>query len=85
MNSKLKVPREKLGPFSSDEVKALVIALGVGAVLGVSVEMVDAVLPKEHKMSAIVQRIIEGRDANKKRPKKSFDIDRPGAAFPVTE
>jgi|LauGreDrversion4_2_1035121.scaffolds.fasta_scaffold55866_5 hypothetical protein len=85
MNSNAKPPLEKLGPFSSNEVKALVIALSLGAALGVAVEMVDAILPKEHKMSAIAQRIIEGRDVNKKRPKKSFDIDRPGAAFPVTE
>ena len=85
MNSKLKVPREKLGPFSSDEVKAVMVALGLGVVLGVAVEMVDAVLPKEHKMSAIAQRIVEVKDANKKRPKRSLDIDRPGTGFSLAE
>lgn len=85
MNSKAKSPPGKRERFSNDEVKALFVALGVGVVLGFAVEMVDAALPKEHKMSAVVQRLMERQKEPKKTQKSSFDMERPGVGFSVTE
>jgi hypothetical protein len=85
MSKKAKSDPRKLGPFSQSEVKALLMTIGVGVVLGVAVEMLDAVLPKEHKMSAIVQSLFEERESRKKAPKKSYDIDRPNVGFNITD
>ena len=75
----------KLGPFSHNEVKSLLMAIGVGVVLGFAVEMLDAALPKQHKMSAIVDRLFKEREARKKGARSSYDMGRPGVGFSVTD
>lgn len=76
---------EKLGPFSYDEVKALLMAIGVGVVLGFSVEMIDTALPTQHKMSAIVERLFKEREARKKGGHSSYDMGRPDVGFSVAD
>jgi hypothetical protein len=85
MTSKAKSDPGKIGPFSYDEVRALLMVIGLGVVLGVAVEMIDAALPKEHKMSAIVQSLLEGREARKRAKKSSYDMGRPDVGFNFTE
>jgi hypothetical protein len=78
-----------MGPFSSDEVRALMIAVGVGVVLGFAVQMIDEALPNEHKMSAIVRSLRERQgirsSPRRNNQKNSYDMERPGAGFSVTE
>ena len=76
---------EKLGPFSHNEVKSLLMAIGVGVVLGFAVEMIDAALPKQHKMSAIVESLFKKREARKKGVHSSYDMGRPDVGFSVTD
>lgn len=76
---------EKLGPFSHDEVKALLMAIGVGVVLGVAVEMIDAALPKQHRMSTVVHSLFEQRETRKRAQRSSYDMGRPDVGFPVTD
>ena len=85
MTSKSKSVSERLGPFSHDEVKAVLTTIGVGVVLGVAVEMLDAVLPKEHKMTAVVESLFEGREARKRAKKSSYDIGRPKVPFSFSD
>jgi len=79
---------KKLGPFSHDEVKALMMTIGLGLVLGFAVNLVDDALPNDHKMKAILQRIVEGRNnrqVSKKDPNTSYDMKRPNVGFELTE
>jgi len=79
---------KKLGPFSHDEVKALMMTIGVGLVLGFAVDLIDDALPNDHKMKAILQRIVEGRNKRevpKQASKTSYDMKRPHVGFDVTE
>ncbi len=85
MSSNPKSDSLKLGPFSHDEVKALLMTIGVGVVLGFAVEMVDRALPKEHKMKAILQILMEGRKERKEIRKSSYDMEKPKVGFEVTE
>lgn len=85
MSSTSKSGPEKLGPFSHEEVKALLMAIGIGVVLGVAVEMIDAALPKQHKMSAIVDSLFKEREARKKSAHSSYDMGRPDVGFSVTD
>jgi hypothetical protein len=85
MNSKPKTSPEKRARFSNDEKRALIFALGVGVVLGVAVEMLDAALPGEHKMSAVVERLMQKRVTRKPPQKSSYDMQRPEFGFSVTE
>ena len=85
MTSTSKSGSGKPGRFSHNEVKALFIAIGVGVVLGFAVEVIDAALPKQHKMSAIVRALFEEREARKRPQKSSYDMGRPDVGFNVTD
>jgi hypothetical protein len=85
MTSTSKSGRAKLGPFSHTEVKSVLMAIGVGFVLGFAVEMIDAALPKQHKMSAIVDRLFKEREARKKGIHSSYNMGRPDVGFSVTD
>jgi hypothetical protein len=85
MTSTVKLEPRKLGPFSHDEVKALLMTIGVGVVLGFAVEMVDRVLPKDHNMKAILQLIMEGRGERNATRKSSYDPGRPDVGFNFTK
>jgi hypothetical protein len=71
--------------FSDKKIKTFMIVVGLGVALALVVEIVDSVLPKEHKMSALIQSFIEHRDARKRAHKSSYDMERPGVGFPVTD
>jgi hypothetical protein len=77
--------QQGLGRFSNDEVKALLMAIGLGVVLGVAVEMLDNILPNEHKMSAIVKSLFKERQVRKQTKKSSYDLERPSLGFNVTD
>lgn len=74
-----------MGPFSHDEVKAVLMTIGVGVVLGFAVEMVDRVLPKDHNMKAILQLIMEGRGERNATRKSSYVPGRPDVGFSLAE
>ena len=85
MTSKANPESGKAKHFSRAQVKALLLAVGIGIVLGVAVEVVDSALPKQHKMSAISDALFKGREARKKTNKSSYDMERPDVGFSVTE
>lgn len=85
MTSTVKSEPRKLGPFSHDEVKALFMTIGVGVVLGFAVEMIDNALPKDHKMKAILQILMEGRKSSKAHQRSSYDMEKPKVGFNVTD
>ena len=85
MDSKAKVETQKPGRFSNEEVKTVMVAIVIGVGLGLLVEIVDSVLPEEHKMSAFVESFLEQRNAPKRAPTGSYDMERPEVRFPVTD
>lgn len=85
MSSTVKPDPGKLGPFSHDEIKALLMTIGVGVVLGFAVEMVDRALPQDHNMKAILQRIMVGRRPRDTTRHSSYDMGRPGVGFHFSE
>lgn len=85
MTTKVKSEPPKLGPFSHAEVKALLMTIGVGVVLGFAVEMVDSSLPKDYRMKAILKELMEGRKHREAARKSSYDMGRPDIGFNVTE
>jgi hypothetical protein len=76
---------EKLGPFSHEEVKTVMMAIGIGVVLGFAAIMVDEALPKHHKMSAIIQAIFKDIESRKKVTKSAYDMERPKRGFELTD
>lgn len=71
--------------FSESEVKGVLIAIGLGVLLGVAAEILDRALPKRYRVGTVLSVVFDKQGADKDSPPSAYDLGKPNVRFPITD
>lgn len=85
MKSKDGSENGKYRGFSESEVKGVLIAIGLGILLGVAAEILDRALPKRYRVGTVLSVVFYKSATDQNDPASAYDMGKPDVRFPITD
>jgi hypothetical protein len=85
MKSKDGSEGRKYRRFSESEVRGVLVAIGLGILLGVAAEMLDRALPKRYRLGTVLTAVFDKPAADTNNSPSAYDMGKPNVRFPITD